>query len=360
MLALGDEGQVVAGERAVEVATAHPERCTRGVFGRLGDNTPSLFGGHLMRAEQLVGHQLRAVIDAVADLEGERPTSVAVGRPADWGPHRLSCLDDAIAYSAVPNVEAIATSAAALAHYASLGALADQSKVGVFDMGGTSVVASVLTWRSSPDLAGGLSVRADHLGGETLDDEMLAFAHDALGSHNDVDPMALFNACVMAKIELSSSTEAVIDAGPVSLRITRGEFERAIRPHLERAVDVLVAATELDTPSGVSLDRVILLGGSSAVPLIGQLVASRLGVMVDIDVHPQHCAALGLARLAAGTAGLIAPVPGESETASDGSLPVVSRPAASDAPAAPPPPPAPVAAATRPAAADAPAPPSVT
>lgn len=335
LIALTAEGQVVAGERAEVVARSNPERTVSGAHRRIGDDTPLLFAGHSMSAEQLVGHQLRAVVDAVTSHEGEPPTRVAIARPADWGPYRCERFDDAVAFSAVPNVEILPAPVAAVEHHASLNEIADGARLGVFDMGGSSIVASIVEWHSSGHHEVGATTRVDDVGGDVLDDQLFAFAQRSLPVGVDVDPAALFASCIRAKVELSTSTEAVIEVGSVSLRVTRAEFEHAIRPHLERSVDALLETAEARSPQSSTLDGVLLVGGSSSVPLLGQLVALQLGVMVHVDVEPQHCAALGLARTAARTAGLVDVVRDASSTGTAIAAPPGARPLAIDAPAAP-------------------------
>lgn len=356
-----DDGTVGIGDQAVDLLTSKPERVATGFLSRVGDETPLLFGGHLMRAEHLVGHQLRAVVDAVASAVGDQPAAIAVNHPAAWGAHRLECLAEAMAFSAVSGVELVPTPVAALRHYASIEPIADGAIVGVFDMGGSTVEASIVEWRATgPSVVVG-AVRLDDVGGERLDDELFAFAQTAVADAALANQSALFDECVVAKVNLSSNTAAAISLGETSLRVTRGEFEAMIRPHLDRALDVLVEVAEAELDAGAVLDRVVLVGGSAAVPLIGQLVASQFGASVDLDVHPQHCTSLGLARTAAVAASLVVnqstPLAVVQTIGGDAGLAGFLRPGAADAPTPPPPAPAPLAAALWPSAADAPTPP---
>lgn len=356
VVALDVDGAIIIGEAAAALLRSNSGRAVAGVHQRVGDDTPVLIGGHALPAEHLIGHQLRSLVDAIAEAQGERPAAVAVGRPVDWGGHRRERFADAVSYSAVPNVEIVDTPTAVLEHYASLGAVDEAEAIGVFDMGGTSVVASIIGSNGNAASGGG-SIRVNGLGGAVLDDELFAFVCNAMPAEAEVDLAALLAACISAKLELSANTEATVDVAPVSIRVTRGEFERAIRPHLELAVDALEEAAEAASSRGTTIDRVLLVGGSSSVPLIGQLVAARLGVSVGIDAHPQQCAALGLARIAARSAGLMsAPVRIPSVDGFEAATPM-QRPPESDAPKAPLPAPPPLAAGLWPSAADAPAPP---
>ena len=135
--------------------------------------------------------------------------------------------------------------------------------------------------------------------------------------------------CVEAKEALSWDTDTTI---PVALpnqrtevRLTRREFEDMIRPTL---VDIARRACAGRCDSAQvrpdAADRsVLLVGGSSRIPLVGQMLVADLQRPVAIDVHPKHAVALGAAHLAAADVGTIA-VPAEA-AATTLEPPVVTR-----------------------------------
>jgi Tol biopolymer transport system component len=107
--------------------------------------------------------------------------------------------------------------------------------------------------------------------------------------------------CVEAKETLSWDTDTAI---PVALpnqrteiRITRSEFEDLIRPALGDTVDAMRRALSSADVEPSELRSVLLVGGSSRIPLVGQMLVSALGRPVAIDVHPKHAVALGAAIL---------------------------------------------------------------
>jgi hypothetical protein len=84
------------------------------------------------------------------------------------------------------------------------------------------------------------------------------------------------------------------------VRITRQEFEALIRPSL---LDSLEAMRRAVRSAGLEFDdvsRVLLVGGSSRIPLIAQLVSSQLGRPVGVDAHPKHAVAIGASLAASG------------------------------------------------------------
>jgi molecular chaperone DnaK len=223
----------------------------------------------------------------------------------------------------------------------------------------------------------------ERLGGIDFDEAVFAHVAAAIGGAiqqlDPADPVAvaavarLRAECVEAKEALSADTEVSI---PVmlpnintSVRLTRNEFEGMIRPAL---ADTLVALRRALRSAGVEpgqLASVLLVGGSSRIPLVAQLVGAELGRPVAVDAHPKHGVSMGAALVAADPSTAAAtPVAADPVTAAP---PVAAAPMPPPVAAAPPPappvapPPAndpsptvPVAAATAPVAAAAAAPPS--
>ena len=98
------------------------------------------------------------------------------------------------------------------------------------------------------------------------------------------------------------------------VRLTRAEFEAMIRPALG---DTLVVLRRTLRSAGVEADElhsVLLVGGSSRIPLIAQMVAADVGRPIALDVHPKHSVALGAAVLAGAAAGIAASAAGDTST----------------------------------------------
>jgi hypothetical protein len=109
--------------------------------------------------------------------------------------------------------------------------------------------------------------------------------------------------CVAAKEALSSDTDAVI---PVMLpglatevRITRSELETMIRPAIRDTIAALRRAISSGDLVPEHLARILLVGGSSRIPLVGEMVNADLARPIALDTHPKHAVALGAAITAA-------------------------------------------------------------
>ena len=135
--------------------------------------------------------------------------------------------------------------------------------------------------------------------------------------------------CIEAKEALSADTDVsipvVLPGLQTEVRLTRNEFESMIRPALGETVVALrrALASAGVTPEQVS--AVLLVGGSSRIPLVGQLLGGELGRPIAVDANPKDAVCLGAAIAAAQAVGAATP---ESVTA-------VTAPAAPAAAAAP-------------------------
>ena len=133
---------------------------------------------------------------------------------------------------------------------------------------------------------------------------------DKLDELDEGDPAAiaavarLREECVEAKEALSTDTDVSI---PVLLpnlstevRLTRAELEAMVRPVLYESIEALRRALRSAGVTPEQLQAVLLVGGSSRMPIVSQLVGAELGRPVAVDAHPKHAIALGAAWVASG------------------------------------------------------------
>ncbi len=309
---LGDSGQLLVGDSAERRAATHPDRVVREFKRRLGDTVPLVVGGQSHRPEAIAASVVRWVVDRVAEREGSQAQAIAVTHPASWGPYKQSLLSDALARVGLSDVTFLTEPAAAAAHYASQARIEPGSTVAVYDLGGGTFDAAVVrkTDETSFEVLG-TPQGIDQLGGVDFDE--VVFAHLRAGvdmpslDPNDPDVLAAVarvrRDCTEAKEALSADTEVTI---PVLLpqlqtrvRMVRSEFEGMVRDSLEDTVDALRRAVESAGIPESDVDSVLLVGGSSRIPLVAQLVSAEFGRPVTVDADPKASIALGAARMAA-------------------------------------------------------------
>jgi actin-like ATPase involved in cell morphogenesis len=310
---LREDGALVTGEAAALRAVSSPDRVSREFKRRLGNPTPVVLGGQSYAVTALLGTLLRDVVQKVIDTEGEPPDRVVLTHPANWGPFRRALFEEVPRYAGLTNPPMVTEPEAAAAHYARSRQLADGAIVAVYDLGGGTFDATVLR-----KLPGGVEILGipegiERLGGVDFDEAILSHvdyvADGALSELDRRDPQIvvalarLRQDCVQAKEALSVDTETVL---PVFLpsrhfdvHITRSDFEDMVRAPIESTIGALSRTIRSAQVELADLSAVLLVGGSSRIPLVARMVSAELGRPTVLDTHPKYAVALGAATLAA-------------------------------------------------------------
>ena len=312
---LAADRTVLVGDPAVRRSAIDPPRVAREFKRRIGDQVPLMIGGAPVSADTLTAIVLRAVVQEVVALESGPPDHLVVTHPANWGQYKTECLWQAIRMAGLDElgpVSLMSEPEAAAAFYASTERLDPGDLIAVYDLGGGTFDAALLR-----RTAGGWELPApsegiERLGGIDFDEAVLAFVDTATdGRLRTLDPadpttmsalLQVRRDCVEAKEALSSDVDTVIRvAAPgcrADVRLHRAEFEAMIEPSVRVSIDALQRVLRSAGVSPERLRAVLLVGGSSRIPLVGQLVEQTLRVPVAVDAHPKHSIALG-ASLAA-------------------------------------------------------------
>jgi YVTN family beta-propeller protein len=317
MVCLLDDGTIVTGDAAKRRADSRPDRIGTQFKRRLGDPTPVLLGTESFAVTELLAALLRDVLTQVVSREGAPPEHVVLTHPANWGPFRRKLFDEVPTRAGLSGTETITEPEAAAAHYAATRRLHDGQVVAVYDLGGGTFDATILRGGSNAVEILGRPEGIERLGGVDFDESILDFVNYSSGGALDgLDMTDLQTAhaiarlrqdCVLAKESLSSDTEAVIPvflpSGHFEVKLTRGEFEGMIRGPIESTTQALVRTLHSAGLHPSDLTSVLLVGGSSRIPLVARTVAEELGCPTVVDTHPKYAVALGAATLAAASAG---------------------------------------------------------
>jgi actin-like ATPase involved in cell morphogenesis len=353
---LREDGTVLTGEAAIRRGATDPARLSREFKRRMGDSTAILLGGSPYSVDALMAAVLRSVVATVTERQGQAPSAIGLAHPANWGQYKKDLLDQAVRRADLDGVTLITEPQAAAVHYSTLERLDTGAVVAVYDLGGGTFDAAVLRKTSDGFELLGQPEGIERLGGIDFDEAVFRHVLTALaGAQGDLDPddpvaqaavSRLREECVAAKEALSSDTETSI---PVMLpnvqtevRLTRAEFEAMIRPALGDTLVVLQRALRSAGLGPDGVHSVLLVGGSSRIPLISQMVGAEFGRPVALDVHPKHSVALGAAIIADSKAG--APAATAAVTPVTPSAPAMAPPMVPVITAATPPPTAPPAA----------------
>lgn len=305
----------LTGDPANRRGLTEPHRLSREFKRRLGDTTPILLAGAPYSAEALTARLLRAVIEDVAEREGEKPGWICISHPANWGPYKKDLLGQAVRLAGVdvPVTQTTEPEAAAV-FYSQQQRIDAGAVVAVYDLGGGTFDAAVLRKTTTGFEILGQPEGIERLGGIDFDAAVFAHVGRALGgalSELDEDDPAVVAAvarlrdeCVAAKEALSSDTDTAIPvllpALTTEVRLTREELEEMVRPPLHDTIAALGRALDSAGVEPEELHSVLLVGGASRMPIVAQLVGAELGRPVAVDAHPKHAVALGAAWLASG------------------------------------------------------------
>ena len=354
------DGVLVFGTTAARRGLDEPTRVAREFKRRLGDSTPLLLGGSPFPPHLLLGHQLAWVVAKVTEREGGPPRCVTVTHPANWGEYRLELFDQAMESSGVDHISRLTEPEAAAVHYASQARVEPGSVVAVYDLGGGTFDAAMVRRTDDGFELIGDPKGIEFLGGIDFDQalfEAVLELADLTGEDAPDDDTAathiqmLRDEITEAKIQLSSDTDAnvrvMLPGVSKTVRVTRADFEGLIRPMLAETTKTMRRTLSSAGLAPWELTSVLLVGGSSRVPLVGQLLASELGRPVAVDADPKASIAMGAARHAAAqhgaalTADPPAPTPPTPPAAAAPPPPVAPPPAPTAPPPVAPPPPTP-------------------
>ncbi|MDY2788839.1 MAG: Hsp70 family protein, partial [Atopobium sp.] len=248
-----------------------------------------------------------------ADAEkylGEPVTDAVITVPAYFNDAQRQATKDAGKIAGL-NVQRIVNEPTAAALAYGLDKKESEQKVLVFDLGGGTFDVSLL------DLADGvvevLATNGDnHLGGDDWDQRIIDWMADKFQAENGIDlrndPMTLQRlkeAAENAKKELSASSQTTINLpfiamdanGPKNLMydLSRAEFERISRDLLDRCKQPVTKALHDANVSISEVDEVILVGGSSRMPAVQNLVKQMTGKQPNMSVNPDEVVADGAA-----------------------------------------------------------------
>ena len=265
--------------------------------------------------EDFTPEQVSAMVLAKmkADAEkylGETVTDAVITVPAYFNDAQRQATKDAGKIAGL-NVKRIVNEPTAAALAYGLDKKGTEQKVLVFDLGGGTFDVSLL------DLADGvfevLATNGDnHLGGDDWDQRVIDWMADKFQQENGVDlrkdPMALQRlkeAAENAKKELSAGQQTTINlpfitmnqSGPLHLNytLTRAEFEKITRDLLDRCKAPVTKALHDANMQISDVSEVILVGGSTRMPAVQELVKQITGKQPNMSVNPDEVVADGAA-----------------------------------------------------------------
>ncbi|HEU4867111.1 MAG TPA: molecular chaperone DnaK [Actinomycetota bacterium] len=310
VVAFTKSGEILVGEVAKRQAITNPDRTIRSVKRHMGTNWNTKVDGKEWKPQEISAQILMKLKrDAEAYL-GDKVTQAVVTVPAYFGDSQRQATKEAGEIAGLEVLRLVAEPTAASLAYG-LDKQAEQTIL-VFDLGGGTFDVSIL------EIAEGVfDVKATngdaHLGGDDWDqkivDHLLKEVKNSHGVDLSKDRMALQRmqeAAEKAKIELSQAMQTTInlpfltatESGPIHLEVslTRAQFEQMVEDLLERVKTPFnQAVKDWGKPVG-SIDHVVLVGGSTRMPMVQDLVKTLSGGKEpNKGVNPDEVVAIGAA-----------------------------------------------------------------
>lgn len=313
-----EDGTLVVGRDAERRARLDPTRFEPNPKRRVDEQT-LLLGTDVVPVNEALAAVLRRVMEETSrQLGGEQPDEVRLTHPAQWGPVRRNVLLSAARLAGMGgSISLVPEPVAAAAHFASFPgkALGAGQTLAVYDLGaGTFDVAvvgatqtgyTVLAEDGLPDL-GGLDVDQAllvHVGREVSHRDPQHWQR-LLRPESTADRRtrrALQEDVKAAKEALSRlpQTEVPLPEPFSDVLVTRAELEALVRPAMLRSVELLARTVRSAGLAPERLAGIYLVGGSSRLPLVGSLLAEKLGVVPSSLDQPETAVALGAHHVAA-------------------------------------------------------------
>ncbi|AFR30305.1 Hsp70 family protein [Arthrobacter sp. Rue61a] len=309
VLFYADDGRILVGEAAERRGLDDPQRMVREFKRRIGDSVPLAVGESWLAPEDVYATMARWVVDKAEEREGSAPSSIIMTYPAAWGQHRTSLVLAALNMAGLQDITLISEPEAAALHYASQKRVEDGSIIAVYDLGGGTFDTAVLRKAGAGNFE--LLGRPDGietLGGADFDAAVLRHVMGHVGDAAVMDPGSpgtlaalsrLRRECREAKEALSLDSEASVAVSlpgtQLSVRLVRSEFEAMIEAPVRDTVDALERSLGSINLGAQDLSAVLLIGGSSRIPLVAELISVELDRPIAVDADPKSSICLGAA-----------------------------------------------------------------
>ena len=303
-------GERLVGELAKRQAVSNPEKTVISIKRHMGTDYRVNIDDKKYSPEEISSMILKKLKDDAEKYLGEPVTEAVITVPAYFNDSQRQATKNAGTIAGL-EVKRIINEPTASALAYGLDKLDQMLKVLVFDLGGGTFDVSVL------EIGEGVfevkSTAGDtRLGGDDWDNEIVDWMADEFKRMNGIDlrndPMAkqrLKEAAEKAKIELSTVLQTNINlpfitadaSGPkhLDLTLSRAKFEEMTYHLLERCKKPVKQAMSDAKLTEKDIDRILMVGGSTRMPMVVDYVRKEFGKEPNKDINPDECVALGAA-----------------------------------------------------------------
>jgi molecular chaperone DnaK len=311
VVAFTREGQLIVGEPARRQMISNAEGTVFAAKRKMGTDFKFTVFGKEYTPQQVSAFILQKIKRDAEAFLGETVDKAVITVPAYFNDNQRQATKDAGEIAGLQVVRIINEPTAASLAFG-LDKVQKDLKIMVFDLGGGTLDVTIM------EMGGGVfqvkSTSGDtQLGGTDMDNALVDFVLQEFKKQSGLDVkndkaamMRIREAAEKAKIELSNVVTTEINlpflaydptTGPKNLvlSITRAKLEELLRPIIERCRSPMMQAIQDARISPSDVDKIILIGGPTRMPMVRQFVATVMGKEAERGVDPMEAVAMGAA-----------------------------------------------------------------
>ena len=311
VVAFTREGQLIVGEPARRQMISNPEGTVMAAKRKMGTDFKFKVFGKEYTPQQISAFILQKIKRDSEAFLGETVDRAVITVPAYFNDNQRQATKDAGEIAGLQVVRIINEPTAASLAYG-LDKVQKDLKIMVFDLGGGTLDVTIM------EMGGGVfqvkSTSGDtQLGGTDMDNALVEYVVQEFKSQSGLDVrndraamMRIREASEKAKIELSNIVSTEINlpflaydpaTGPKNLvlTLTRAKLEDLLRPIVERCRAPMMQALQDAKLTPPGIDKIILIGGPTRMPIVRQFVATTMGKEPEGGIDPMEAVAMGAA-----------------------------------------------------------------
>ena len=311
VVAFTKDGQLIVGEPARRQMISNPEGTVLAAKRKMGTDFKFNVFGKEYTPQQISSFILQKIKRDAEAFLGETVDRAVVTVPAYFNDNQRQATKDAGEIAGLQVVRIINEPTAASLAYG-LDKAQKDLKIMVFDLGGGTLDVTIM------EMGGGVfqvkSTSGDtQLGGTDMDNTLVSYVVDEFRKQSGLDinndraaMMRVREAAEKAKIELSNVVTTEINlpflaydaaSGPKNLvlSLSRAKLEELVRPIIERCKTSIMQALQDGKLSPADIDKIILIGGPTRMPMVRQFVGTVMGKEAERGIDPMEAVAMGAA-----------------------------------------------------------------
>ena len=311
-VAFTEDGQMLVGEPARRQAVTNPENTISAIKRSMGTDHKVTVNGKQYSPQEISAFILQKIKKDAETFLGEPIQKAVITVPAYFDDNQRTATKDAGTIAGLDVVRLVNEPTAASLAYGLDKAEEDDMNIMVYDLGGGTLDVTIM------EFGGGVfevrSTSGDtQLGGTDMDNVLIKYLADEFKAQEGIDLMdndqavqRLREAAEKAKIELSTTTTTEVnlpfiamgtDGTPKNLIIslTRAKLEELVDHIVEKSGKPMQQALDDAKMSKSEIDKIILVGGPTRMPIVQQFVEKFIGKPVERGIDPMECVSMGAA-----------------------------------------------------------------